>query len=67
MMTTVVRSLRDDGTDGDDDGEREAALQLVNELLNDAHKLESSRDSEWVVDLASRRVVRRTTGEGRAR
>ncbi|MEO9256058.1 MAG: hypothetical protein ABI305_10985 [Tepidiformaceae bacterium] len=67
-MTTVVRSLRDDGTDGDDDGEREAALQLVNELLNDAHKMESSRDSEWVVDLASRRVVRRTTGcEGRAR
>ena len=66
MMTTVVRSLRDDGTFGDGDRERAAALERVNELLNEAKQMEASRDTEWVVDLASRRIVRRAVNRGAA-
>jgi hypothetical protein len=56
-MTTVVRPLRDDGPLRDGESERVAALERVNELLNEAQELESRRDTEWVVDLASRRIV----------
>jgi hypothetical protein len=66
MMTTVVRSLRGDGPFDDEAGERAAALERVNELLNEAQQIEATRDTEWVADLASRRIVRRAVHRGRA-
>lgn len=67
MMTTVVRSLHDDNTDDGSHPERVAALERVTELLNEAQETKARRDTEWVVDLASRRIVRKAIREGSAR
>jgi hypothetical protein len=54
-MTTVVRPLGPLGPLGDE--ERKAAVERASELLNEARSVAPT--AEWVVDLASRRIVRR--------
>lgn len=52
-MTSLTRPLRDSFADA----EREAALKRVNELLVEAR--EAAENVEWVVDLTTRRIVRK--------
>ena len=58
-MTTVVRPLGPLH-----DGEAQAAAERANDLLNVVRS--AAPTAEWVVDLASRRIVRREVRRPRA-